>query len=122
MNDPEVDKAKKAKSEQVKTLRSKHKKFVQAVPVFMYLTDFREEALVHVISSLNTQLFERVTGITLADFQKLSDIGVFHPKHMDEAIWQFRLFERASLNYLGVSEEEDEVRVGLWEKTVIKLK
>jgi hypothetical protein len=122
VDDPEVDKAKKAKREQVKTLRSKLKKFVQAVPVFMYLTDFREEALVHVISSLDTQLFERVTGITLADFHKLSDIGVFHPKNMDEAIWQFRLFERASLNYLGVSEEEDEVRIGLWEKSVVKSK
>jgi hypothetical protein len=119
IDDPEVDKAKKAKREQVKTLRSKLKKFVQAVPVFMYLTDFREEALVHVISSIDTQLFERVTGITLADFHKLSDIGVFHPKHMDEAIWQFRLFERASLNYLGVSEEEDEVRIGLWDKTKV---
>lgn len=123
VDDPEIDKAKKAKREQVKTLRSKLKKFVQAVPVFMYLTDFREEALVHVISSLDTQLFERVTGITLADFHKLSDIGVFHPDHMDEAIWQFRLFERASLNYLGFSEDnEEEVKVGLWNKTVINTK
>lgn len=123
VDDPEIDKAKKAKREQVKTLRSKLKKFVQAVPVFMYLTDFREEALVHVISSLDTQLFERVTGITLADFHKLSDIGVFHPDHMDEAIWQFRLFERASLNYLGFSEDdEEEVKVGLWNKTVINPK
>ena len=121
IDDPEIDKARKAKREQVKTLRSKLKKFVQAVPVFMYLTDFREEALVHVISSLDTQLFERVTGITLADFHKLSDIGVFHPDHMDEAIWQFRLFERASLNYLGFSEDdEEEVKVGLWNKSVIK--
>jgi hypothetical protein len=122
IDDLEVDEAKKAKREQVKTLRSKLKKFVQAVPVFMYLTDFREEALVHVISSLDTQLFERVTGITLADFHKLSDIGVFHPKHMDEAIWQFRLFERASLNYLGVNEEKDEARVGLWQRSVVTSK
>jgi integrase len=100
----------------------KLKKFVQAVPVFMYLTDFREEALVHVISSLDKQLCERVTGITLADFHKLSDIGVFHPDHMDEAIWQFRLFERASLNYLGMSEEEDEIRIGLWERSVVQPK
>ena len=42
---------------------------------------------------------------------------------MDEAIWQFRLFERASLNYLGFSEDdEEEVQVGLWDKTVIKSK
>ena len=43
--DPEVVAARKAKREQVKTLRAKLIKFVQAVPVFMYLTDFREEAL-----------------------------------------------------------------------------
>ena len=38
----------------------------------MYLTDFREEALVDVIESLDTQLFERVTGLTLDDFHKLA--------------------------------------------------
>lgn len=120
-DDPEVDSAKKAKREQVKTLRSKLKKFVQAVPVFMYLTDFREEALVHVIESLDTQLFERVTGITLADFHKLSEIGVFHPDYMDEAIWQFRLFERASLDYLGLAEDDrGEIKIGLWDKSIVK--
>ena len=114
--DAELSAARKAKREQVKSLRSKLLKFVQAVPVFMYLTDFREEALVDVIESLDTQLFERVTGLTLNDFHKLSEVGVFHPSHMNEAIWQFRLFERASLHYLG-----DEVgaadpdRVGLWD-------
>jgi hypothetical protein len=82
----------------------------------MYLTDYREEALVDVIESLDTQLFERVTGLTLADFHKLSEVGVFHPGHMNEAIWQFRLFERASLNYLGTQSEEDaQRRVGLWD-------
>lgn len=114
--DDEIKQARKAKREQVKTLRSKLKKFVQAVPVFMYLTDFREEALVHVIRSIDTQLFERVTGLTLGDFERLSEIGVFNAANMDEAIWQFRLFERASLNYLGVGEEPD--RVGLWERSV----
>jgi hypothetical protein len=116
--DPEVTAARKAKREQVKTLRAKLLKFVQAVPVFMYLTDYREEALVDVIESLDTQLFERVTGLTLADFHKLSEVGVFHPGHMNEAIWQFRLFERASLNYLGTQSEEDaQRRVGLWDHT-----
>lgn len=99
--------------------RDKLLKFVQAVPVFMYLTDFREEALVDVIESLDTQLFERVTGLTLADFHKLSEVGVFHPAHMNEAIWQFRLFERASLNYLGTASEAAEAaRVGLWDTTI----
>lgn len=116
--DPEVAAARKAKREQVKTLRDKLLKFVQAVPVFMYLTDFREEALVDVIESLDTQLFERVTGLTLADFHKLSEVGVFNPVHMNEAIWQFRLFERASLNYLGTRSDDDAPhRLGLWDHT-----
>ena len=117
--DPEVKAARKAKREQVNTLRSKLLKFVQAVPVFMYLTDFREEALVDVIKSLDTQLFERVTGLTLEDFQKLSDVGVFHPAHMNEAIWQFRLFERASLDYLGIVPDALKPhKFGLWDKSV----
>lgn len=117
--DPEVTAARKAKREQVNTLRAKLLKFVQAVPVFMYLTDYREEALVDVIESLDTQLFERVTGLTLADFHKLSEVGVFHAAHMNEAIWQFRLFERASLNYLGTTPHEPTGRrFGLWDRSV----
>ena len=120
--DPELKAARKAKREQVKTLRSKLLKFVQAVPVFMYLTDYREEALVDVIESLDTQLFERVTGLTLDDFHKLSDVGVFHPAHMNEAIWQFRLFERSSLDYLGTSAHETSAqRIGLWDRTIKEL-
>jgi len=117
--DPEVKAARKAKRDQVNTLRSKLLKFVQTVPVFMYLTDFREQALVDVITSLDTQLFERVTGLTLQDFHKLSDVGVFHPVHMNEAIWQFRLFERASLDYLGIAPHDpDAHKFGLWDRIV----
>lgn len=116
--DPDVVAARREKREQVKTLRAKLLKFVQTVPVFMYLTDHREEALVDVITSLDTQLFERVTGLTLEDFQKLTEVGVFHPAHMEEAIWQFRLFERASLDYLGCGRVDPGEQIGLWDRTV----
>lgn len=118
--DPEVTALRKAKREQIKSLRDKLLKFVQRVPVFMYLTDFREQALVDVIESLDTQLFEKVTGLTLEDFHKLSEAGVFHPAHMNEAIWQFRLFERASLDYLGAggSVRDASYTVGLWDQTI----
>lgn len=117
--DPEVAAARKAKREQVKSLRDKLLKFVQRIPVFMYLTDFREQALVDVIQSMDTQLFEKVTGLTLDDFHKLAEVGVFHPAHMEEAIWQFRLFERASLDYLGAPTPDGEHhRVGLWDRTI----
>ncbi len=119
--DPDIKAARKAKREQVKSLRDKLLKFVQAVPVFMYLTDFREEALVDVIESLDTQLFERVTGLTLNDFQQLSEVGAdpgVPPAHMNEAIWQFRLFERASLVYLGGAPQDGPHRLGLWDQIV----
>lgn len=120
--DPDVVAARKAKREQVQNLREKLIKFVQTIPVFMYLTDFREEALVDVIQSLDTQMFERVTGLTLGDFHKLSQVGVFHPAHMDEAVWQFRLFERASLDYLGAKPLDDKPhKVGLWDHSVVEV-
>jgi hypothetical protein len=113
--DDETKAARKAKREQVQTLRKKLLKFLQAVPVFMYLTDHREEALVDVIRTLDPTLFERATGLTLKDFDALSEAGVFNAEVMDPAIWQFRLFEHASLDYLGLHEHEDEDRVGGWE-------
>ena len=87
----------------------------------MYLTDFREEALVDVIEPLGHPALRAVTGLTLEDFHKLADVGVFHPAHMNEAIWQFRLFERASLDYLGATPNDNESHpVGLWDYTVTK--
>lgn len=91
---------------------------MQTIPVFMYLTDFREQALVDVIESLDTQLFERVTGLTLDDFHKLAEVGVFHAAHMNEAIWQFRMLERTSLTYLGLDGVDDGNRsIGLWDRS-----
>src|SRR5690625_767343 len=95
--DPEVAEERKRKREQVMTLRKKLLKFIQTIPVFMYLTDHREEALVDVMESLDTKLFERVTGLTIEDFKRLPEIGVFQPDSMNKAIWQFRLFEKPAL-------------------------
>ena len=85
----------------------------------MYLTDFREEALVDVIESLDTQLFERVTGLTLADFHKLSEVGVFHPAHMNEADLAVPPVRAPSLDYLGIAPQDpSKVRMGLWDSAV----
>ena len=44
---------------------------------------------------------------------------MFHPAHMNEAIWQFRLFKRASLDYLGIiSDEFKPTKFGLWDHSV----
>lgn len=102
-----------------KQVREKLQKFVAKVPVFMYLTDFREEALADVIRSLDPELFERVTGLTVADFEMLAGIGVFNAQHMDYAIFQFRQFEAASLRYADDQEVgAGDRRVGLWASTM----
>ena len=102
-----------------KEIREKLQKFLARVPVFMYGTDFREAALKDVIESLDPELFERVTGLTIEDFTLLSELGLFHARNMDAAIWQFRQFERSSLRYAEVAPERAERGdVGLWERSV----
>lgn len=105
-------------AKQRKEIREKLQKFLARIPVFMYGTDFREEALKHVIESLDPALFERVTGLTIADFELLSDLGLFNARNMDAAIWQFRQFERTSLRYAEAEANDDEPGpFGLWERS-----
>ncbi len=84
-----------------KKLREQLIKFATRVPVFMYLTDFREETLKDVITKLELPLFQRVTNMTVEDFEALCDIGVFNAQAMNSAIFQFRRFELGSLSYAG---------------------
>ena len=104
-------------------IREKLQKFLAKIPVFMYATDYREEALKHVIESLDSALFERVTGLTVADFKTLNDLGLFNAQHMNHAIYQFKRFESASLDY-ALTDDERERRhqneqVGLWDTVAI---
>ncbi len=101
-----------------KEIREKLQKFLAKIPVFMYVTDFREEALKHVIESLDAPLFERVTGLTVDDFKLLNKIGLFDAQHMNAAIYQFKSFETASLHYADESRGDHGERVGLWDTTV----
>jgi hypothetical protein len=102
-----------------KEIREKLQKFLARIPVFMYTTDFREEALKHVIESLDPALFERVTGLTIHDFKLLNDLGLFNARNMDAAIYQFRRFERESLRYADAeTADEGEAGMGLWDRKV----
>lgn len=119
--DPKQKREQSETAKKRREIREKLQKFLARVPVFMYGTDFREEALKHVIESLDPALFERVTGLTIEDFKLLSDLGLFNARNMDAAIWQFRQFERASLRYAD-TEATDEYQggVGLWERKIGK--
>ena len=93
----EQRKPKSELAKQRKSIREKLKKVSAKVLIFMYVTDFREEHLKHVIESLDSDLFVRSTGLSIEGFRKLTEAGVFDVNRMDDAIQKFRYFERKSL-------------------------
>ena len=125
--DEKTSKAEKKKlTEEEKELKSKRKKiqeklikFATRIPIFMYLTDYREQSLTDVITQLETQLFTRVTGLTLSDFDLLVRIGVFNGNVMQSAILAFRRYEDASLTYTGIDKHKDE-QIGGWDTVLSK--
>lgn len=97
-------------------LREKLLKFVSRVPVFMYLTDYREETLKDVITQLERPLFTKVTGLQIQDFEKMCEIGVFNSQALNSAIFSFKRFEMGSLNYAGGGTELE--TIGLFDTTI----
>lgn len=124
---------KKELSEEEKEYKSKRKqiqgkliKFATRIPAFMYLTDFRENTLYDIITMIEPDLFKRVTGLSVKEFDLLVNLGVFNSIHMNRAIFAFRRYEDASLSYVGYASQaenerrKDLRRVGLYD-TVITL-
>ncbi len=118
-------KKKKELTQEEKEYRSKRRevqeklmKFATRIPIFMYLTDYREESLEDVIRKLEPSLFERVTGLTIDDFDLLLRVGVFNRAQMNDAILKFRRYEDASLAYTGVNRHASDTRIGLMDSTV----
>jgi hypothetical protein len=109
---------------QYKTLRKKVQekliKFATRIPVFMYLTDFREETLKDVITKIETDLFKKVTGLTTNDFELLVSLNVFNSDLMNDAVYKFRRYEDSSLNYTGINKHETDKKIGLYETTIHK--
>jgi hypothetical protein len=77
-------------------------KFATRVPVFMYLTDYRERCLKDVITRLEPGLFKRVTGLTKKDFELLVSLDLFNSALMNDAVFKFKRYEDASLAYTGI--------------------
>ncbi|MBQ1176048.1 MAG: GIY-YIG nuclease family protein [Paludibacteraceae bacterium] len=91
-----------------KQIQEKLKKFATRIPVFMYLTDYREQCLKDVITQLEPALFKKVTGLAVEDFDLLVSIGVFNGAIMNDAIFKFKRYEDASLTYVGIDKHEGE--------------
>ena len=100
-----------------KKIQEKLIKFATRVPIFMYLTDYRERTLKDVITQLEPGLFKKVTGLNVRDFELLCSIGVFNASLMNDAIFKFKRYEDASLSYTGVDKHAGE-DVGGWDTVV----
>ncbi len=124
-NGDDIDKKeRKALTEEEKKEKSLRKqvqekliKFATRVPVFMYLTDYRERSLKDVITQLEPGLFKKVTALDVGDFELLVSLGVFNSSLMNDAVYKFKRYEDASLEYIGVNKHAGE-DVGLFDTSV----
>ncbi|MBT3704709.1 DEAD/DEAH box helicase family protein [Candidatus Peregrinibacteria bacterium] len=114
-----TDEEKEYKSKR-KQIQGKLIKFATRIPVFMYLTDYRERSLKDVITKLEPGLFKKVTGISVRDFELLVSLGVFNSGLMNDAVYKFKRYEDSSLRYIGINKHKDE-DVGLFD-TVLSSK
>ncbi len=101
-----------------KKIQDKLIKFATRVPIFMYLTDYRERSLRDVITQLEPDLFKKVTGLDVKDFELLCSLGVFNASLMNDAIFKFKRYEDSSLSYTGIDRHEG-MDIGGWD-TIIR--
>jgi hypothetical protein len=118
-------KEKKELTQEEKEFKSKRKlvqekliKFATRIPAFMYLTDFRENTLQDVITKIEPDLFQTVTGLTVKDFHLLVGLKVFNTEQMNQAVFAFRRYEDASLRYTGINSHEGLTQYGLYDTVV----
>lgn len=100
-----------------KQIQEKLIKFATRIPIFMYLTDFRERSLKDVITQLEPGLFKKVTGLTVRDFELLVSLDVFNSALMNDAVYKFKRYEDSSLSYTGINKHEGE-DIGLYDTVI----
>ncbi|MGN0845351.1 MAG: GIY-YIG nuclease family protein [Kiritimatiellia bacterium] len=98
-----------------KTIQEKLIKFATRVPIFMYLSDYRERSLKDVISQLEPSLFKAVTGLAVKDFELLVSLNVFNGPLMNDAVFKFKRYEDGSISYTGIDPHAADETVGGWD-------
>ena len=114
----EISAAEKEFKTKRKEIQEKLMKFATRIPIFMYLTDYRERSLKDVVTQLEPGLFMKVTGLSVDDFNLLCTLGVFNASLMNQAIFNFKRYEDGSLSYTGIDKNADKA-VGGWD-TVLR--
>ena len=100
-----------------KQIQEKLQKFSTRIPVFMYLTDYREQTLKDVITKLEPGLFKKVTSVSKDDFELLLSLGVFNASLMNSAIFAFKRYENSSLHYDGITKHNPK-EIGLFDTAI----
>lgn len=120
-----TQKEKKALTDEEKEFKSKRKqiqekliKFATRIPIFMYLSDYREYSLKDVITQLEPRLFKKVTGLDVADFELLCSLDLFNASLMNDAVYKFKRYEDSSLEYTGIQNRHDNENVGLFDTVI----
>ncbi len=103
-----------------KEIQEKLIKFATRIPIFMYLTDYREYSLKDVITQFEPGLFRKVTGLTVEDFEMLVSVGIFNDSLMNSAIYNFKRYEDASLEYTGINRHAADENVGMFSTVISK--
>jgi len=113
----ELTDAEKEYKSKRKEIQQKLIKFATRIPVFMYLTDFREYSLKDVIVNLEPELFRKVTGLNISDFELLVSLNVFNSELMNDAVYKFKRYEDSSLDYTGIDTHKGTV-IGGWDTAI----
>jgi hypothetical protein len=127
-NDKELsEKEKKELTEEEKQYKSLRKqiqekliKFATRLPIFMYLTDYREHSLKEVVEQLEPDLFKKVTGLKIKDFELLVSLGLFNSALMNDAVYKFKRYEDPSLIYTGIDKHEADEKIGLYDTVLTR--
>lgn len=98
-----------------KEIQEKLIKFATRIPIFMYLSDYREYCLKDVITQLEPRLFKKVTGLDVADFNLLCSLDLFNAALMNDAVYKFKRYEDSSLSYAGIKSKHTHDNVGLYD-------
>lgn len=98
-----------------KEIQEKLIKFATRIPIFMYLSDYREYCLKDVITQLEPRLFKKVTGLDVKDFELLCSLDLFNSALMNDAVYKFKRYEDSSLSYAGVESKHAHENVGLYD-------
>ena len=114
----ELTEAEKEQKSLRKKIQEKLQKLSTRIPVFMYLTDYREQTLKDVITQLEPALFKKVTGLSIKDFELLLTLGVFNSSLMNSAVFAFKRYENASLYYAGGFTKYSPKEVGLYDTKI----